>query len=258
MSASEDGLFRLIRINSKNRISGSSSDFVVDFSDDQTTNKVREIHFHTVTIPHVFFNINSNNNILNVTFGVAGGIVVTIAEGWYTIDQLIIAIKGLLDIHLVGSTSDITKVAVTGQLIFAIAAGGDSYTISESSPLAPYLGIYSDQTVDIGNPSLTEVGHNLIGPQNVFISSSTLSNGQTLLSSTGSFSNTCLTVPITAPYGGLITYQTGTTEYNDRFVYDTAKDVSTIDIQLNDEDGNLLILNDNTDCIITLKMFYVV
>lgn len=80
-------------INSKDRTSGTSTNFVISFGSAQNAGGLKLV---SAQIPNTIYNITSDNNILDFDDG-GGAITATVPVGSYTITNLLSTLKTLMD-----------------------------------------------------------------------------------------------------------------------------------------------------------------
>ena len=154
--------FKKEYIDSSYKVSGTSSDFVIDLPETVQLEDNMLCQIHEVSIPHSWYSINSTNNNLYfrhqvIPPGVIAGITsrkITIPEGNYTAIDLAqtieIALNLLVDtvdrpntysLSYNSSTNKITISSNYATVIFVVLTDGE---------IAPVAGVFSDP-VDVNN-----------------------------------------------------------------------------------------------------------
>lgn len=256
MSVNPNALFKLIRVSSRDRISGNSNNFSVDFSSDPSVHEVIECHITSCSFLHNFYNIVDRFNRLEF---LSGGLLYTInvPEGFYNVTQLLAYIKTEFDLQI-GSPITFTQDNITQKISWSVV--GDTVQFLDilarpNSYVSQLLGITGPNVPEASSGTFNDTP-NLQGVQHVFVGSSTVNPGGNLLSRTGFYDDTFLSVPVDVPYSAIVTYKSPSTAFVDRIVYNSARDFSTVDIRLTDDRGNLLNLGDNHEFILILKVYY--
>ena len=205
-----------------------------------------EIGVLNAQIPVSFYVINIYNNVLKYKIGAGATETITIAEGNYTSSTLITALKAGFSAN--GETNiNITISKVNGKLTFTNTV--NNFTIvSSGSTMMDVLGFISTQDYTSASLSLTPpYPLNLLGIQRIKVNSNYLATNTTN-SFTKGISNTFASIPVNAPSFGLINY----TNLN-AYSLLRAKTISTIDIELRDENDNAIDFN-GVDWTMTLQL----
>jgi len=257
--ANPESLFRIMVINSRYKVNGTNNDFIVDFSDDPYTHKVSSVHILSASLVHSFYNIRTGiNDTLKINTGASGLLTIVAPEGFYTTSTLLTEIKTQFDL-LTGAVITFTQSTLTDIVSYSIA-GETADFLSEiddsESTMANNIGVTNSIGALLALASF-ESTPNLAGVRHIFIGSSTINNGGSLLSASGTFSNDFMSIPVDVPYRSLITYNSSNGEHSDTIIYNLVRDLSTIRIQVRDERGEFLGLSNNNDVVIVLKVHYV-
>ena len=255
--ADPESLYRYVKINSKDRVQGTSSNFSIDLSQDQTTHKVHEVHIMSASILHNFYNITTNNSSLVVIGSIGGLNVFSVSEGFYTTTELLAELKTQIDAFYAPTTITFTQDPLTNKISYTAVGENISFvSVGDNalSTMAPNLGITTTTPSALtgtfsDTPSLNGVEH-------VYIQSSKLNGNPTVTSRGGVFDDTFLAMPVRVPYGFLITYQ-AQAAHQEQITYNTIRDLSTLDIRITDDDGNELDVGDNHEFVLVLKFFYI-
>ena len=246
---------KLVQINSKDRVSPdttTASDFRVNLGNDGRISSVKAISVKEIQFVNSFTNINVNNNKLYYT---TGGVedFVEVSPGQYTFDELspvLIAAFGAKSITFTTGIGDTTK-----RLTFTStpAISYNKYKLDGSkNPMARVLGIASADVVEYNALVATSLP-DLSGIKSVYVCSPQLSGGQFISSNT--LGSVLDVVPVTVPFGSFVSHS-GEAGGSDSHVYanELQNNLSTIDIQLRDEDNQLLDCN-GTEFVCILKIY---
>lgn len=210
---------------------------------------VQRITVKGASIPHVFYNINSKNNILQLSTD-GPNYTITFPVGHYTINTLINYFNSTPESASSGITlsfdSFINKILVTSistPVVF-ISAGSTCFHVIG-------LRVGSDFAVNSNTPTHLLYMSDLSGIRNIYAETSFSSmncldaNGY---KSYGAF------IPVDKPFGSIIHYINQEQDLNDIIrskVY--SQNLNKIEIGLRDVDGNLLDLQ-NMNWEITFKV----
>lgn len=228
-------------ITSSGRINPSdiSGDFTFRFNN--SIERVTQILVDKIEIPFTCYVINSNNNVL--TFN-GGTVVVTIPAGNYNVSSIISELDALLlaAFPLQNPTVDISD--TTSKLSITMSA---SFTIDAYNPLAvtpstasPLLGFSTSAT---GTTVTANNIINIYGTNYIILTSQYFADrlDKTILYPNNLYPNAIMSVPVDVNPGDLIF---GTSDYPIRLssTYNI-NNIDIIDIQLNDDSGNIIDLN---------------
>ena len=230
---------RLLRISSKNRAGNSVSKYdIVYNTNDRELHSIKRVALKSATIPNTQYNIDSNNNTLYMTNSFAAGPSFVITPGQYTTTTLITAL-----VAAVGGTFGIAQDAITQKLTLSVTGPATIDIISDTAtnPMATVLGLTTD---DAATSSHTAASlPDIRGLTNIYIASRTLSNGGNQMSSNEkNTTNVFCNVPVTAVFGGTVNLEEDENTL-DYVLFNSHKNISSIDIRLMDEDNNTLELN---------------
>jgi len=255
---------KFIRITNQDRLpqSPSPSNFTVDISNDSDVHQSTEMYLHSITIPNVFYNIDTHNNRLSFGARSLGGVTnvqptITIAPGFYSTAQIMVALKTAMDIAMVpvAGTIDFTQDPITNLISFQTTNldGVGFYATLASSTLAPFIGLnnnipaYTPAGTFDSMPSLQGETMFYLHSKDISASGTQLSNGL----SVSSFAS----IPVNVPYLSIQQYQPNEMETN-KIIFNTQKDLSTLTIKLRSQDGRILELGANQEIIIVFKIYY--
>ncbi len=203
------------------------------------------IHSHiqlmALQIPNSFYTINGNNNKLFYTFGTIFSI--TIPVGNYNVYSLISTMTSLFITN--GHNIGMTFSKINGKITYTSTS---NFTFNTTgSTILKILGFLpSVNTSSIGNTLVSTFPLNLIGTKRIMITSTSLATNA-IHSKNSQTSSILATIIVDEPKFGLITHS-GTSNVNHLLKVLT---IDTIDLQLLDEDGNFIDLN---NCEWTMKL----
>jgi hypothetical protein len=191
-----------------------------------------QYHLHVnvvhASIPFTFYNINSSNNVLN--YSIEGtNYSFIIAQGNYNVINL----KDYLMSNLPGFI--ITYSPITNKYTFTQNYYG--FTFLNTSTCLNILG-FSQQTITSNGTSLTSTQSVNLNPIRCVCICSDLPSSNISLNSKNK-NNILCSIPITTQPNSIITYL----NHNNFKINTYANVLSSIRIQLMDQDGNLLNLN---------------
>jgi hypothetical protein len=191
-----------------------------------------QYHLHVnvvhASIPFTFYNINSSNNVLNYSIE-GNNYSFIIAQGNYNVVNL----KDYLMSNLPGFI--ITYSPITNKYTFTQNYYG--FTFLNTSTCLNILG-FSQQTITSNGTSLTSTQSVNLNPIRCVCICSDLPSSNISLNSKNK-NNILCSIPITTQPNSIITYL----NHNNFKINTYANVLSSIRIQLMDQDGNLLNLN---------------
>jgi hypothetical protein len=243
-----------LRISSAERINqnDSVSNFSVSIGNDANLQKVTMIAVKEVTIPNSQYNIRGNyNNILYID-NLGSVFQYTITPGQYNVSNLINALN-IAQSYVEFGTNTITGIIevktnsfpgcmlINGNYSIIKQLGGENlYNV----PLSVIKSAFSKLP-------------DLAGSRNFYVSSNTLSDGNSMISPTLPKMGIIVVVPNTAVYGG-ISYYNSNEQKLDEIYYPSqihGKNLTSIDLQLRNLDGAFVDLN-GLDWSILIKVYY--
>jgi hypothetical protein len=128
---------KTIYLSSKNRSTGSANSFITLLRDPVDASGIR---LNSLSLPNVFYNITSSNNVLTVT-DTGGTASVTITTGFYDLTGLYAALKTVLDSNgTLNGTYTLTQNTVSYKSVISCTV---NYSISTSTALSRLLGFTS-------------------------------------------------------------------------------------------------------------------
>ena len=254
---SDNKRYKILRLSSKERVSGTAYDFVCNFGNDGRLDNCQEVHLMNVSVPNIAYNISAGNgnNSFDFTAGISGPQSILFTDGFYSTSQVIDRLESEINLAIAPASVVITQNEFTKRLVFTVT--GDTIDVNGGSGLALTMG-FTEQTgafISLMAPSLPSLNGGTV----IYIHSEDLANNITYLNSTtgnivdvnGSF-----TVPVNVPFGAYQTYQGN--EETDRQVYGrVGKSLKRIRITLRGNGGRLLTeLSDSFETVIVLKVFW--
>lgn len=256
-SHSDTSRYKILRVSSKERVSGEPYNFLCNFGNDTRLDRITEVHFMNASIPNLANNISLaiGNNTFTYTGTVSGAQQVVFTDGFYTTQQVITRLESEINLAIAPSTISVQQNAVTGKITFTVTGAetiaydntGLNLTIGITEPI-PAVGATSAQAI----PALN-------GGTVIYVHGVELANNITYLSSdTGNITdvNGAFTVPVDVPYGVYQTYQ-GEPE-TDRQVYGrNGKSLKQMRVVLRGNGGRLLTeITDNFETVLVFKVFW--
>jgi hypothetical protein len=219
-----------IMFNSKNRTSGTISNYIYNI--DKDVKRITELSLGSVIIPYSFYAITATNNTLDTSSG-----TVTLPPGNYTGNSVVIEIQDQLQVfnidYLVTYSTTTQKITISNASItFSVAITGTASTL---------LG-FSTATA-VANSHTADGVLNVSGPLYLVLKSSILSRALAFRNvyTDNSYDSSIASIPVNVNAGGFIVYQNSTTRTLGLKLNFTP--TTDIDIQLQDEDGNDLEMN---------------
>lgn len=267
---------RYVRISSQDKVIGTNNRFKVDLaSNGGVIDNVKGYIVHSAQVPNVFDNITSKNNNFYVGFGgpaTETDLNIDIPVGYYLIDDLITLINNIVALQIAingdAYTLVLSKVGVypTERIQFlanGLSAGFCNLFTKENS-IFPTIGVLStadaltppDFVLSNGIPVVANNIPNLIGETACYIHSRVLATNN-LTEANGTFS-VVDKINLDKPYGSVCytNYNDDTTHENNYYPFESRKTLRTIDINLRNSEGDLLILPSNFYFSMMIKIFY--
>ena len=249
-----------LRISSAERLNKNDpvSNFTVSIGNDANLQKITMIAVKEVTIPNTQYNINATNNVLRLEY-IEGNVIETVVPpGQYDITSLITYINSQIGFAMTLAQDPNTK------KIKATHAGGlDYYFVKTNNSINTVLGLnilageHFNISYDGGTvfPNLPDLTSGIA--RNFYVSSNTLSDGNSMISPTLPKMGIIAVVPNTANFGS-ITYYNSNEQKLDEIYYPSqihGKNLTSIDLQLRNIDGSYVDLN-GLDWSILIKVYY--
>jgi len=254
---------KLLTINSKDKQIGTNGDFTVQFND-SSCQQVQKVLVKEIFVPNVFYNIsndpNRKNNTLIFSQNGLPNITITIPEGQYNIDLLIVALKTAIDNVLIdGAIVTITKSSTTFKLTFTFTGAGtvannNVQFFTNGTPIANIIGLENDS--DNSSVLIMDNIYNLVGSEYVQIHSPQVGEVHGLDAGASGYISLVDTISLSnTPFGGTAYKQNADDELAE-ILYEQPKNLSRVSIVLRDEQGNKLSLPNNANCTIILKIYF--
>lgn len=188
---------KMVHINASNKSYGTNTNFTIDFLT-RDLDKVRKVTMIKASLPRLFTNIWSANNVIDIQHPAGVDNFFTVPAGQYTATTLAAALttacSGINMAFALNSTTDRIRATYSGVTTATLVADPTKSTIAQ------YIGLTSDIT--LGSPTDMQDPTQLSGPDEIFIksqlvaASSTVEAGDTAaISLVGSISFTAV------PYG---------------------------------------------------------
>ncbi len=253
---------KIIVINSRDKISGTNSNFTVQFND-SISQEVVKIIVKEVYIPNQFYNVENDgkrkNNTLVLNQNGAGDVSVTVPEGQYNIDTLIATLKALIDGILIdGAIVTITKNNTTNKLTFtftgATIPANNNVSFVDTSLIKSLIGF--DSTIPAGAIINMPYPWNLNQLQYVQVHSPELASTHGMDAGANTTINLLETVSLNSAGFGGVAYKQANDDELHEIIYDDQRVIQQVRIKLRDSDGNILSLPDNHHCSIMVKAYF--
>ena len=242
-----------LRISSAERINQNDpvSNFNVSIGNDASLQKVTMIAVKEVTIPNTQYNIRANyNNVLYIEY--SGSFEYTIPAGQYNISNLITALNNSQSYVEFGQNP------ISGIIEVKTNSFPGCMLVNGAYPIIKQLGGENLYNVPLSViKSAFSKLPDLAGSRNYYVSSSSLSDGNSMISPTLPKMGIIVVVPNTANFGN-ITYYNSNEQKLDEIYYPSqihGKNLTSIDLQLRNLDGSFVDLN-GLDWSILIKVYY--
>lgn len=255
---------RLLRISNIHGIGNpTSSSFTVNLNRMSETDKIVRTVCKSVTFPNTGYNVVTGLNdvfLYEIDTGVESSY--TLAQGYYTVQEIIAIIQPLIEVSLAVIFPGATLLMEVGQYSKAIeftpSIGG--FTLGHLT--GPLAGTTGGLNASLGEPNVSPLITalyvsselpDLAGLTRVFVHSTTLAEGNLV---DGDVENHDIIgeVPVTVPFGSLVVYESNDDEL-DSINYGSARNFDQIKIELKDLEGNIIDLHGGTTEVI-LKLYY--
>ena len=254
--------YQYVRISNKDRLpqSESASNFDVSLKNNSDLNQTLEMYIHSVTIPNVFYNIDTHNNSLRFGARSLGGATnvqptITITPGFYSTAQLLVVLKTAMDLAMVpvAGTIDFTQDAFTNLISFQTTNLDGVEFFPSLSTIGDPLGLLTNITpyTTVGTFDAMPA---LQGEIMVYLHSKDLAPSKTQLTNSLSVSSFA-SIPVNVPFLSTITYEPVEMETT-KLIFNTQTDITSLNIKLRAQDGRLLSLGGNQEIIIVFKIYH--
>lgn len=257
MSRDEGGTLRskLVRINSSSRnkdpVYGfSSSDFRLDFNlNIPDLIKVHSIVLKSCSIPNTEYNINSSNNTFSFIAGLDETTIV-IPYGNYTINTLLATLMDSPQAEFYGMTIQVAQ--PSGKLQFTTNTNIQLLNAEQGNAMAKVLGILTNSPPT--SNYIVDGLPNLLGLQNIYIVSQTLSAGIGMIDSGLNQIAVFSQIPMTVPFGS-VNHYTSPEEQSDEIFFPSDRTIGEIDLTLYNDLGRIIDLH-GLDWSMIIKIYY--
>lgn len=247
-------MHKVLHISSKDRQTGSPSNFTLNLSQNYWLQAVKSIVVKQVTIPHVFYNITTDNNVFTYQIGGVPSSV-AVLPGQYNITALLDALSTLMVAAGVVGWNGVVD-ATSNRIVFSSTTAIEYLSLSDGNDMATILGITQTNGSDVTTFTAQAIPR-LYGVRNIVISSSALGENN-YLASDQKIQDVIAVIPVVEAFGDMIHYVSQHSEIDD---YDTlskrnGKNISQIDIRVIDADTNQTLDLTNHDVDIICKVYY--
>jgi len=254
---------KILVLNSKDKQIGNNGDFTVQFND-SSCQQVQKVLVKEIFVPNIFYNITDDgkrtNNTLTLSQNGLPNITVTIPEGQYNIDLLMVELKNAIDTVLIdGAIVTVTRSSTTFKLTFTFSGAGTAANNNvqffvAGSTIAKIIGLENDSVN--GAVLLMDNIYNLVGIEYVQVHSPQVGEVHGLDAGASGYISLVDTISLSeTPFGGTAYKQNNDDELAE-ILYEQPKNLSRVSIVLRDEQGNKLSLPDNTNCSVMLKIYF--
>lgn len=252
VSIDDTGLSKILVIDSSKKISGPScASFTVGIGNSNEAHKVSKVSLVSFSGFNTVYNITEINNKFSILTDVDAQFDLTITPGFYSISEL----DTLIETAVNGAITNVFSMAVNSNTLketFSIDVG--TFTLV---PVAN--SIYRTLGLDEANLPVAVATFTsayvlaLSGVTAIYLRSQAIAANNSA-ESDGTSSNILAIIPVTSAFGAPVSY-TSPTEESDTILYNGTTDLTTMDIQLTDNDGNILCFNGG-EVDIVLKIYY--
>lgn len=249
---------KIIVINSRDKISGTNSNFRVQFQD-SISQEVLKILVKDVFVPNQFYNVDADNNDLELNQNSLGAVQVIIALGQYNIDELIVALKTAIDSALIdGCVVAITKNTNTNQLTFTFSSAtnplNNNVSFVDTSTIKELIGftttIPENAVLTMPNP------WNLNPLQYCQIHSQALASNHGMDGGANTTIGLLETISLTETAFGGVAHRQNNDDQLSEIIYDDQRALNIIDIKIRNASGKILTLPDNHHITIMVKAYF--
>lgn len=244
---------KLVRIRSTDRQGPTATnkyDFTINF-DDYMLHQINHVILKSVTVPNTQYNINSNNNTLYYNYNGTGVTSISIAVGQYDITSFMTALDAA--IVAAGDVCTTTQDPTTQKLTLTWGANTIMYgRVDQPTTMDRVLG-FEFTTANAAAQAMPYLP-DLSGLKKVYVKSNKLSNGVSMSTSEEKHYNVFTEIDIDVPFGGIAHRVLNDMDTSDSVTNAQPKNISSIDVQLLDENLQEVDLN-GLDWEIVLKVF---
>jgi hypothetical protein len=255
---------RYIRIASQDKITGTNNRFTIDLaSNGGVVDNVKGFTVHSAQVPNIFSNITSQNNRCRIfTFNTIPFPDVLIPENYYNLSDLVTTLNTVIanDIPTPGFTSTFA-IDSKGFVTYTQTGTGSVFLEFTENNIFETLGFVNPGTangIEVTNGSTVTATNppNLIGETACYIHSRILATNN-LTEADGTFS-VVDKINLDKAYGEMCytNYENDTTHQVNYFPFESKKTLRTIDINLRNAEGDLLVLPSSFYFSMMIKIFY--
>lgn len=249
---------KLLNIRSFDRISGTNSKFVADIGSHGIDGRITRVVVKSVYFTNSQYNIKTSKNETTITVTFAGPVVVNavIADGQYTITQLLSVIKTSLQAAMISA-------GVTGVINLVDNIYQNTVTITNTltnivSVSADKLGeILGFTTTQVQVPALSQTGehiYDLTGLRIVHIGINKLSSNH-LVTSDQSMRNIIVDIPCNVPFGSQAYYAGSDDVLNSITFPSPLNNIRLLEMEILDESFSPIEFN-GFPWSVVLKVYY--
>lgn len=248
---------RLLRLSTEDKVFGTQGRFQIDLASASVIDTIKGYMVHSISCPNVFDNVPTWANgiqVIKTTGLVVYDIVLT--NSYYFLDDFIAELQTKINASIADSVV-ITKSGLVPNQKIAFTFSGDEYTLNFlHTSLSKRLGLTGDLVCPDGVLTSVLSIPNLTGETELYIHSRTIAPNNCIEGS-GSFSIVDK-LNLDKPYGAVCysALDNERTHLQTYFPYESLKTFRTINITLRNRTGNILVLPDNFDFTMMLKIYY--
>ena len=244
----------VVRINSRDRTNqnDSTTNFKVSLGKEISDHSVKRVVLRSLNMPNFQYNVNSNNNRIQIESGTDGVVQIQVAEGQYKTSELITLLEGLFNASFTNNLT-ITQNSINQLLTFSID-NGDTIRLfqpdSTNNTLNTNLGITTTTAL-----ASTHDGNRMVrlnGLTLCHVESSELANSN--YHSDQRNENFLATVQVVNEFGTYLYYEPSFSEINS-INYPSHRKFHSIDIRLLDQDLNVIDIH-NYNVEIEIIFYY--
>jgi len=257
---------RFVRISSEDRSTGTPNRFTVDLqSNGGIIDNVKGFIVHSAQVPNIFDNITTKNNRCRIdTFATIPFPDVLIPENYYSINDLLTTLNTVIanDIPAPGFTSTFAlNTDSPPKVTYTMTGTGSVFLEFTENNIFETLGFVNPETpngIQVTNGSTVTATNipNLLGETEVYIHSRTLCPNN-LSEASGTFS-VVDKINLDEEYGAMCytNYENDTTHEKRYFPFESKKTLRTVDINLRNRTGELMVLPSAFSFTMMIKIFY--
>lgn len=239
----------LVRLNSKDRINGTTTDFRVRLGNEFKNRNVKRIVISSVNFPNFQYNINANTNTLTINSTTEGTQNIVINQGQYSANQLITSLDTAINVAFTDTYTLTLNARTSGITVTNTTA--NTFTITPASSMATILGFSTAQA-----PATTQTGIHvrLNGLTQAYVRSNYLAIGN-LHGSEQRERDYLSTVQVREPYGSYVYYEAPYSDISSIDYIRPRKVDNDIDIALLDQNEQVIDLH-GYDIDLELIVYY--